>query len=157
MSQATTQQNIQQFLARHTTLTLATVTAEGHPQAASLFFAEAHDLSLIFISEPKSRHSQNIRRNNRVAVTIYADGQQWQNIRGLQMEGTCTPLAGQSARTARNVYLQKFPFIQKNTVLLLMLNKVTFYQITPAWIRFIDNTQGFGHKAEIRLPPQPED
>jgi uncharacterized protein len=156
MTQTSTQQRIKKFLAAHTTLTLATVTGDGRPQAAPLFFAETDDLSLIFISEKKVRHSRNIAQNNNVAVTIYADGQPWQSICGLQIEGTCVPLAGEAAQNARNIYLQKFSFIQQNTLLQLMLNTVTFYQITPAWIRLVDNAQGFGHKEEIWLPPRSE-
>jgi uncharacterized protein YhbP (UPF0306 family) len=144
---------IKQFLADHTTLTLATMAADGQPQAAALFFAETDDLSLIFISEKKTRHSQNVAQNSRVAATIYADGQLWQSIRGLQLEGTCTALSGQAARTARKVYLAKYPFIAENKLLAAMLNLVTFYKITPTWIRLIDNSRGFGHKEELQLSP----
>ncbi len=147
----TTKQRIKQFLAEHTTLTLATVAEDGHPQAAPLFYAAMDDLSLIFISERKVRHSQNITREQRVAITRGADGQQWSEIRGVQLEGTCVVLAGQAARSARLVYLNKYPFIQKNKFLKLMLNTVTFYKIIPTWIRLIDNSQGFGHKEEWRL------
>ena len=157
MSQQATRQRIKQFLADHTTLTLATVSADGRPQAAPLFFAETDDLALIFISEQKVRHSKNIAANNIVAATIYADGQQWQTIRGLQIEGTCSPLAGQAVKTARDIYLRKFPFIQQNKLLLVMLNTVAFYQITPGWIRLINNSQGFGHKEEIWLNVQAKD
>jgi uncharacterized protein YhbP (UPF0306 family) len=145
------EQHIKQFMAAHTTLTLATVAEDGRPQAAPLFYAETDDLSLIFISERKVRHSQNITRDNRVAVTIYADGQQWQEIQGLQLEGTCLALSGRAARTARTKYLNKYPFIQKNGLLKLMLNTVIFYKITPIWIRLIDNARGFGHKEELQL------
>jgi len=151
VSQTSTKQRIKQFLADHTTLTLATVSADGHPQAAPLFFAETDDLSLIFISESKARHSKNIARNSNVAATIYADGQHWQSIQGLQIEGICSLLSGQATKTAKDIYLQKFPFIQQNRVLRVMLNTVTFYQITPTWIRLIDNSRGFGHKEEIKL------
>ena len=157
MSQNSIKQRIKQFLAEHTTLTLATVSADGHPHAAPLFFAETDDLSLIFISEQKVQHSKNITANNNVAAAIYADGQQWQSIRGLQIEGTCEPLSGQVAKTARDIYLQKFPFIQQNKLLLVMLNTVTFYQITPSWLRLIDNSRGFGHKEEIMLKSQAKD
>jgi hypothetical protein len=157
VSQQATRQRIKQFLADHTTLTLATVSADGRPQAAPLFFAETDDLALIFISEQKVRHSKNIAANNIVAATIYADGQQWQTIRGLQIEGTCSPLAGQAVKTARDIYLRKFPFIQQNKLLLVMLNTVAFYQITPGWIRLINNSQGFGHKEEIWLNVQSKD
>jgi hypothetical protein len=143
---------IQQFLADHTTLTLATVAGDGRPQAAPLFFAEMEDLSLVFISERKTRHSHNVGRDSRVAATIYADGQSWQSIQGIQLEGTCIPVTGPAAQTARSVYLAKYPFISRSKRLAMMLKLVTFYKITPTWIRLVDNAQGFGHKEEMLLP-----
>jgi hypothetical protein len=156
MNQALFYERIKKFLADHTTLALATVAKDGRPYATALFYAETDDLSLIFISEQKTRHSQNIAYNNQVAVTVYADGQLWASIRGLQIEGRCVPLAGQAAKMAQNIYLQKFSFIQQNAPLRSMLNNVTFYQIVPAWVRLIDNSLGFGHKEEIWLPLRPE-
>jgi len=144
---------LREFLAGHTTLTLATVAADGQPQAAPLFYAETDDLALIFISEKKARHSQNIAREGRVAATIYADGPQWQSIKGLQLEGNCTELSGQPARTAQAVYTARYPFINHNKLLKLMFLKVTFYQIRPTWLRLIDNSLGFGHKEEFHWPP----
>lgn len=146
-----TRRRIKEFLAAHTTLTLATVAETGQPQAAPLFFAETETLDLIFISEQKVRHSQNLAHDQRVAATIYADGQSWQSIRGLQLEGHCEALSPDAAQAARDVYLAKYPFIAENKLLAGMLDKVTFYKISPAWIRLIDNTQGFGHKEELRL------
>lgn len=137
-----------QFLAAHTTLTLATLAEDGRPQAAPLFYAEMDDLSLIFISEQRVRHSRNVAHDSRVAATIYADGQQWQTIQGLQLEGTCTALSGEAAEAAQAVYLAKFPFIATNSFLAGMLRQVTFYKISPTWLRLIDNSQGFGHKEE---------
>lgn len=139
---------IKQFLAVHTTLTLATLAEDGRPQAASIFFAEMDDLSLIFISEQKVRHSQNVARDGRVAATIYADGQQWQTIQGLQVEGTCAALSGEEAEEARAIYLAKYPFIAEDKFLAGMLSQITFYKISPTWLRLIDNSQGFGHTEE---------
>ncbi|GAB4425164.1 MAG: hypothetical protein Fur0044_23270 [Anaerolineae bacterium] len=142
---------IKQFLAAHTTLTLATLAEDGRPQAAPLFYAELDDLSLVFISEQRVRHSQNVARDERVAAAIYADGQQWQSIRGVQLEGRCVALSGPIAEAARRAYLAKYPFIIENTGLTGMLERVTFYKITPVWLRLIDNSQSFGHKEEWRV------
>jgi hypothetical protein len=45
------------LLAKHSTLTLATTSASGLPQAAPLYFAAAPDGSLLFVSSATSRHS----------------------------------------------------------------------------------------------------
>ncbi|RME78086.1 MAG: pyridoxamine 5'-phosphate oxidase [Chloroflexi bacterium] len=151
MPNADLRARIRQFLAEHTTLTLATVGEDGRPQAAALFYAETPALHLIFISEAKTRHSRNIASNPRIAATIQSDGQSWSEIQGLQLEGLCEPLSGKDAARARQVYLDKFPFIGQNKVLEMALSLVTFYRITPTWIRLIDNRRGFGHKEELRL------
>jgi hypothetical protein len=140
-----------QFLAAHTTLTLATLADDGRPQAAPLFFAEMDDLSLIFISEQRVRHSQNVARDGRIAATIYVDGQQWQQIQGIQLEGSCAALSGAEAVIAQDIYLAKYPFISADQKLSAMLNRVTFYKISPTWLRLIDNSRGFGFKEELQL------
>ena len=143
---------IKEFLAGHTTLTLATVTRDGRPQAAPLFYAETDELALLFISEKKTRHGQNIAGDGRVAATIYADGQQWRSIKGLQIEGVCTQLSGAEARAAREIYTAKYPFIERNKLLKLLFLKVSFYRIKPTWLRLIDNSFGFGYKQELYWP-----
>jgi uncharacterized protein YhbP (UPF0306 family) len=147
---AGTEERIREFLANHTTMTLATVAEDGRPQAASLFYAEMEDLSLVYLSEKKVRHSQNLQRDARAAATVYADGQRWEEIQGLQIEGTCHSLAGQEAEAARAAYVKKFPFIQANVLIAAALKISTFYQLTPEWIRLTDNRQRFGHKEEWR-------
>ena len=146
----TTESRIQQFLAAHTTLTLATLAEDGRPQAAALFYAEMDDFSLVFTSEQKVRHSKNLARDARTAATIQADAQEWQAIQGLQIEGRCVKLKGDAVEAARNAYTTKFPFLKTNKLLSVALHFGTFYQLRPDWIRLIDNAQGFGHKEEWR-------
>jgi uncharacterized protein YhbP (UPF0306 family) len=132
------------FLAAHNTLALATAGAGGQPHAAALFYAYTPELRLIFLSEPDMLHVQLIGEGAAVAVTIQADGQDWQRITGLQIHGWAQP-AGDAARA---IYLARFPFIARTEVLARALKSVRFYEITPRWIRLIDNRLGFGHKQE---------
>ena len=143
-------QPILDFLAAHNTLTLATFGPDETPHAAAVFYAFTPEARLIFLSDPGSQHGQHIGRDGaRVAVTIQADGQQWQRITGLQMHG----IASLADRDARDVYLARFPFIYiaRTGPLARAMSKVAFYQIVPAWIRLIDNRLGFGHKQEWRF------
>jgi uncharacterized protein YhbP (UPF0306 family) len=161
---------VRDFLRQHTTMSLATVSAEGNPQSAALYYAADEDMNLYFLSSPKSRHCVNLRRNPRVAATIQADGQAWRAIQGLQIEGTVDDLAGigQTAPAAK-VYVARFDFLKglldarggeskagktdQGTSLGRALADSKFYVLRPTWIRMIDNTLGFGHKDEIRLDP----
>jgi uncharacterized protein YhbP (UPF0306 family) len=135
------------FLARHNTLTLATIGPEGDVHAAAVFYAHAPDLRLIFLSEPGSRHCQHIASHPQVAVTIHADGQRWQHITGVQLHGR----AEMAGPDARDIYLARFPFVYlaRTGPLARAMKKVEFYQIVPTWIRLIDNRLGFGHKEEF--------
>jgi len=144
---------IQPFLASHTTLSLATINLDGGPQSAVLFYAETDELSLVFTSERKTQHSKNIARDNRVAGAIYADGQDWQSIQGIQFEGICSELSGADGREAKTIYITKYPFITKNKLLEIALSKAVFYRINPTWIRLVDNSRGFGYKREIHVNP----
>ena len=99
------------FLAEHTTLTLATVDAEGVPAAAAVFYAHDTGFNLYFLSEERTEHGRNLLADPRVAGTIHADGQDWRGIRGLQVRGQARPVAGTEFARAAAVYGRKFSFV----------------------------------------------
>ena len=94
-------------------MSLATVSPEGLPQSAAVFYAVDEGLNLYFLSSPASRHCCNLKQNARAAATIHADGQAWQKIRGLQIEGTVDQVVGlsQTARAVK-VYAARFEFLK---------------------------------------------
>lgn len=151
---------IHAFLARHNTMTLATVDADSTPQAAAVFYAADEALNLYFLSSPNSRHSVNLVRQPRVAATVYADNQAWQTIQGLQIQGTVRIVEG-AAELARSVrvYGGRFEFLRAlldgakggPAALRGPLASSRFYILRPTWIRLIDNSQGFGHQEELHL------
>jgi uncharacterized protein YhbP (UPF0306 family) len=136
------------FLAERRTLTLATISPGGEPRAADLYYAEADDLALYFVSLAGSRHVANVARDPRVAATVHADSTRWRDIRGLQLEGTCARVAGAERAKAWARYTAKFPFVMADAALASALQKVSMYRITPHWLRWIDNTLGLGHNQE---------
>jgi uncharacterized protein len=150
---------VQEFLRGHNTMTLATTGPGDEPQAAAVFYAADDAFGLYFVSDPTSRHSQNLRREPRAAATIQADGQAWQEIQGLQIEGTAHLVTGlrETARAART-FAGRFDFLKgfldEGTAngpaeLRGPLASSCFYVLRPTWIRLIDNTRGFGHKEEL--------
>jgi uncharacterized protein YhbP (UPF0306 family) len=140
---------IRNFLAQHSTLTLATVSAEGHPMAASLFFAEDDDLNLYWVSGVGSRHSLNLSANPSAAVTVHRATWSWREIAGVQMEGEVAALrAGAETAAAWDRYRAKFPFVGEFEA---EVARSTFYCFQPRWARWLDNAQGFGHKEEVTL------
>jgi len=149
------------FLYRHDTMTLATIGPAGEPRAAAVFYAADDNLDLYFLSDPDTRHGRNLAREPRVAATIQADGQDWQEITGLQIEGTAEVVEGANeiARVTR-LFAERFDFLREFPAdgdavgppeLQGPLADSLFYVLRPTWIRSIDNKRGFGHHEEWNL------
>lgn len=150
-------QRIAAFLAAHTTLTLATVGPDGAPAAAAVFYAHDEALNLIFLSEERTQHGQNLLADGRAAGAIQSDGQDWRAIRGVQVAGHATPVTGGELAHAAAVYSRKYAFVAALLagsggpgVLVGPLAKARFWVLRPAWYRLIDNTVRFGFKEEWR-------
>jgi uncharacterized protein YhbP (UPF0306 family) len=139
---------VRSFLASQRTCTLATIGPDGQPQAADLYYAETDALALYFISIPGSRHATNIAHDPHVAATIHADSARWRDIRGVQLEGTCSRVLGSERAGAWVCYTAKFPFVLADAALGRALQKVDVYCVTPRWLRWIDNSLALGHNQE---------
>ncbi len=150
---------VREYIISHDTLTLATA-CKGKTWAAPLFYQVDSDLRLYFISDPATRHIQNALLNPAVAVSIFEQGQVWNKIQGVQIEGQLARVADANRSHVEAHYCEKFPFIRD-------LLKVTdnddamrvregflaadFYVVTPGFVRFINNNQGFGFREEYDI------
>lgn len=150
---------IDAFLARHTTLALATAQSARDPWVAPLFYAHDEHLCCYFLSGARSRHIRDLMDSRFAAVTVYADQQQWQGIQGLQMRVAASPVSNGERDQAMTLYAQKFPFVggwllrkaAAPVELTGALAGSVVWQLRPIWVRLIDNTQGFGHRDEADL------
>ena len=149
---------IADFLAAHTTMALATVDATGMPCAAAVFYAPDADLNLVLLSEEWSEHGRNLRARGWAAGTIQADGQDWRQIRGLQVRGRVEPVPSGGLIHAAAVYGKRFAFVGALLagsggpgVLAGPLARARFWVLRPAWFRLVDNTVRFGFKEELVL------
>ena len=140
---------LRRFLGEVSTLSLATVDEAGEPHAANVYFAPDERLDLLFVSDPKSAHCRAVAARPRVAATVYAPVRMWQQIRGVQLHGTCGPIDGGEWAAVWQTYLRKFPHIAEVESMVLAQR---FYRIRPTWFRYIDNTVRFGHKVETAWP-----
>ena len=152
----TAREQLAAFLAAQTTLTLATTNADGSPHACDVFYAQANDLSLYFLSDPDTQHIQNAMRMPRVSATVHGASRGWENIRGAQIVGDAARVVEAVERVrAFGLYVDKYPFVRQWLSsadalgqAIKEIGTVEIYKITPHWTRWIDNTQGFGHKEE---------
>jgi uncharacterized protein len=146
---AATIQAIASFIATFSTLTLATLEAQGQPMAASLFFVSGAALNVYWVSGAHSRHSVNLARDSRAAITVHNATWTWTAIAGVQMEGSVAVVpAGLAWQAVWDRYRLKFPFVGEFQG---EVSRSNFYHFTPAWARLVDNGQGFGHKEEVRF------
>lgn len=154
------------YLTTHNTLSLATVSDEGLPHAATVFYVNI-DLDLYFLSNSTSRHGINFSHNDRVSATIDEDYAHWRLIKGLQLEGTVRPVGGiwDKGRLAL-AFVEKFPDVvdffpappmELTKKMRDKVERVQFYRLTPSRICFTDNALGFGHREQLILPPQPQE
>jgi uncharacterized protein YhbP (UPF0306 family) len=156
MSELDTRAVVQGFLEIQSTLTLATVSPEGKPEAAPLFYVSDDRLNLYWLSSPNSRHSVNLVVHPQVAATIYPSVWNWTDIVGLQIEGEARPMGDERMREQILIlYLRKFQLPPEMDV---AISTSTLYQLTPTWIRWLDNSVKFGYKTELNLEaPAPGD
>ena len=135
------------------TMTLAT-TGVGGPHAAPVYFASGETLRLYFFSEETSQHSRDIASDPRAAAAIYPEGQDWQDIHGLQLRGEVIAVApGAEWESAWEHYVAKFPFAAG---LKEIVRRNRLYVFAPDWIRLVDNRRGFGFKKEWALSREEE-
>ncbi len=143
---------LRDFFDAHHVLTLAYLDAEGIG-ACAVWFASDAQLNCFFLSSLHTRHGQALRAGGEVAFTVQRDRQDWQIIRGVQGRGWCAPLLDAAQRDqAWQVYAHKYPIVlQRSPALERALAQALLWQITPRWLRLIDNQRGFGFKQEIIL------
>ena len=128
-------------------MSLATVSAQGEPHAAAVYFAADPDrCNLYFFSSANSQHSQDIEHNPRAAAALHPLVEDWTQIHGLQLRGTVQPVpTGQDWERGWRFYQEKFPFVKD---LQAVVAQNHLYSFRPTWIRQIDNRQKFGFKEE---------
>jgi len=152
------EQKICSYLEICNTISLATA-AGGIPHAAAVFYVSI-GFNLYFLSNPNSRHGENLTQNPMVSGTINEDYSNWLQIKGIQFEGRVECIGGilKHARIVK-AYVKKFPNVADFLLsphklgkgIAQKVSKVKFYQIWPAKIYFLDNSSGFGHREELSI------
>ena len=127
-------ERIVRFLRRHHVLTLATA-AEGAPYCANAFYVyDAERNRLIFTSDLSTRHAREMLAERRVAASVVLETRIVGKVQGVQLCGT----AARGDEEDRRRYLHWFPYAA--------LTELTLWALTPDYLKFTDNTLGFGKK-----------
>ena len=110
-------ERIARFLGRHHVLTLATA-ADGTPYCANAFYAYDKGRNrLVFTSDLSTRHAREMLAERRVAASVVLKTRIVGKVQGLQLW---------------------FPYAA--------LAELTLWALVPDYLKFTDNTLGFGKK-----------
>lgn len=139
-----------EILASTTTMTLATSHPTLGPHAAPVYFAADTALTCCFLSDPETRHGQDLARDAQVAAAIYPAEPDWRRLRGLQLTGRVRRLAAGDPDHANawSVYAARYPIVADVPD---AVARSVLYTLTPDWIRLVDNRRGFGYRRAWRL------
>lgn len=143
-----TREFILDLIANARDLTLATVRPDAYPQATTISFA--HDGLTLYAGIGKnSQKADNIRRNNKVSLTINAPYQDWSQIKGLSM-GCLAEILSDPAQIqlAVDCLLKRFPEVaewEKSAKTSALPGEIVFLKISPQVISVLNYEKGFGH------------
>lgn len=127
---------------------IATVTPNGSAHLNTAYFAWSRDFDIVWLSEPRARHSRNLRANKSVAIVVYDSTQTWgKPDRGIQLFGSAREVKGENANKAETLYTKRFPdFTEAN------LSAYGFYAFRPRRLKLFDErTLGAGTFVTARL------
>lgn len=141
---------IQEQMQKHNVLTLATVREDGWPQATTVCYANDR-LTLYVATGAHAQKVRNIRRNDKVSLTIDHDTADWNLIQGLSMAATAEVVSSPSEiHHATQLLKKKFPEIlnfgdperERGWAII---------KLTPRVVSVLDYTKGFGHTLLAKL------
>jgi uncharacterized protein len=113
---------------------IATVAPRGRAHVNTAYFAWSPEFDLVWLSEPRAKHSRNVRANDTVAVAVYDSSQVWgEPDRGIQLFGSAREAEGASAQYSEALYAKRFP-----TYRLGDLSAYRFYRFRPRRLKLFD-------------------
>lgn len=149
------QQRAMDLIARQKTMVLAT-SADNHPWAAPVYYVYRKP-KFYFFSSPHSKHAEHARKHQKNAAALFADGDQLEQIEGLQMVGRIEVIQKQMERIkVTAAYLKKFPFsrsvlAEKEIGGMDLSAKVALYAFYPDEMYYTNNLMGFGSRLTLNV------
>ncbi len=130
---------IDSFIQEHTCANISCLDANGNPYSFSCFYAiDIKEALLYFKSSPDSNHAGFLLANPIVAGTILPDKLNKLQVKGIQLSGTVLKFDDTLAQHASLHYYKSHP--------MAMAMSGEIWTIKINWIKYTDNTLGFGKK-----------
>lgn len=133
----------------HHNMSLATVRADGYPQATTVAYAN-DGLTLYFACDRNSQKARNLRRSSKVSITINKDWAGWKKIQGLSI-GARAKILERPADTRRALALLTRKFKGMKGLSAEDLAATVFVRVQPKVISMLDYRRGFGWTKLVRV------
>lgn len=135
---------IQDIIDNARDLTLATIRPDGYPQATTVSYA--NDGLTIYVGIGKeSQKAKNIRYCDKVSLTINADYDDWNHIKGVSMGARAQIVEDQNEiKRATECMVKRFPQVTE-WVQAGDTSDIVLLKITPQVISVLNYEKGFGH------------
>jgi len=125
------------FLKKHHLLTLATCK-DNLPYCASCFYAfHEQSTTLVIATDEKTRHGHEALENAHVAGSVALETKLVGKIQGVQFTGVFR----EAHETEKKAYFKRFPYA--------LAMQPVLWGIEIKYLKFTDNTLGFGKKLEF--------
>lgn len=122
-------QIILDFIKKQKLAIISTVDSDCKPESAALEFGETDDLELVIDTFTSSRKYKNLQTNKNVSFVIGWD----ENIT-VQYEGVAEEVKGEAAMKYKEAYWFKNPDAKRWET----REGITYFKVTPKWIRYSD-------------------
>ena len=126
---------ITNFIKEHHVLTLAT-SVNNIPYCANCFYVYAEDENmLIFTSDDKTKHIQDVKQNSYVGGSIVLETTIVGKIQGIQFNGKMYEPKNELKKNVSRKYMKKYPFAK--------LMNTRLWVVDIDFIKMTDNRLGF--------------
>ena len=131
-------QAILTYLKKMKVFSLAT-SENNIPYSANCYYAfDENTISLLFLSDTKTRHIKEAIKNLNVAGTISSTAKTVATIKGVQLTGKFIVPTTNEKEKFYAIYYKRFPFAK--------LKPAPIWGVKVDYIKMTDNTLGFGTK-----------
>jgi uncharacterized protein YhbP (UPF0306 family) len=151
------------LVTRQRTLVLATCIS-GSAWSTPVYYVYSPP-GFCFFSSPRSRHVAQAQANPSAAAAISSDGEQWEQIQGIQMSGKIAQVTRKlHIIRITGSFLIKFPFarsfLENSTapgrIGLNISERVCLYAFIPEQIFYTNNRFGFGRRFAVSIDQEGE-
>ena len=134
--------DVEDFLGRCKTLTLATCSREGAWAATFTYVSDGSDF--YFWTRPGSLTCSQLDENPTAAFTIDEYADDWRQTKGVQGRGEVTVVQGEGIARAADLFGRKYPELRPGST-----SAVVFFHIEPSALEYIDNSRGVDEGADF--------